>query len=86
MAELGNLIAGILLPLRRMSTVKIRTGSPFRTSILPNDCHPSGFSHSPTRFSSGLHKPSPSFTRCAQTVSHSGLRKSTFPVQSRSRK
>ena len=32
MAELGNLTAGILLPLRRMSTVKIRAGSLFRTS------------------------------------------------------
>src|ERR1700722_17820857 len=32
MAELENLTGGILLPLRRMSTVKIRTGSLFRTS------------------------------------------------------
>jgi len=32
MTELGNLSARILLPLRRMSTVKIRTGSLFRTS------------------------------------------------------
>jgi len=31
-AELENLTGGILLPLRRMSTVKIRTGSLFRTS------------------------------------------------------
>ena len=33
MAELGNLTARILLPLRRMSTVKIRAGSLFRTSL-----------------------------------------------------
>ena len=32
MAELGNLVARILLPLRRMSTVKIRAGSLFHTS------------------------------------------------------
>jgi hypothetical protein len=31
MAELGNLTGGILLSLRRMSTVKIRAGSLFRT-------------------------------------------------------
>jgi hypothetical protein len=31
MAELGNLVARILLPLRRMSTVKIRAGSLFHT-------------------------------------------------------
>jgi len=31
-AELGNLTARIFLPLGRMSTVKIRTGSLFRTS------------------------------------------------------
>jgi hypothetical protein len=30
--ELGNLTARIFLPLGRMSTVKIRTGSLFRTS------------------------------------------------------
>jgi hypothetical protein len=32
-AELGNLSAGILLSLRRMSTVKIRAGSLFRTPV-----------------------------------------------------
>ena len=32
MTELGNLSHRIVLPLRRLSTVKIRTGSPFRTS------------------------------------------------------
>jgi len=31
MAELGNLTARILLPLQRMSTVKIRAGSLFHT-------------------------------------------------------
>ena len=31
MAELGNLTDGILLRSGRMSTVKIRAGSPFRT-------------------------------------------------------
>ena len=33
MAELGNLSAGILLSLERMSTVKIRAGSLFRTPL-----------------------------------------------------
>ena len=33
MAELGNLTGGILLSLRRMSTVKIRAGSLFRTPV-----------------------------------------------------
>src|SRR5271166_6835791 len=32
-AELGNLTGGILLSLRRMSTVKIRAGSLFRTPL-----------------------------------------------------
>jgi hypothetical protein len=35
MAELGNLIARILLRSQRMSTVKIRAGSLFRTSFAP---------------------------------------------------
>ena len=33
MAELGNLTGGILLSLRRMSTVKIRARSLFRTPV-----------------------------------------------------
>jgi hypothetical protein len=36
MAELGNLTGGILLSLRRMSTVKIRAGSLFRTPLVPD--------------------------------------------------
>jgi len=35
MAELGNLTARIVLSLLRMSTVKIRAGSLFRTSFAP---------------------------------------------------
>jgi hypothetical protein len=34
MAELGNLTGRILLSLRRMSTVKIRMGSLFRTPLV----------------------------------------------------
>jgi hypothetical protein len=86
MAELGNLIARILLPLWRMSTVKIRTGSLFRTSTGSNFGCRSGFSHSSPRFSSDLHNPSPSFTGCTQRVIRSGLREVLPSVQSRRRK
>ena len=76
MAELGNLIARILLPLGRMSTVKIRAGSLFRTLTARIGPTASGFAALPDGFSSALHRSRPSFTGCTQAVRHSGLRKS----------
>jgi hypothetical protein len=42
-AELGNLTAGILLSLRRMSTVKIRARSLFRTPVFRIGAGGAGF-------------------------------------------
>jgi hypothetical protein len=42
-AELGNLSAGILLSLERMSTVKIRAGSLFRTPMSRIGAEEAGF-------------------------------------------
>jgi hypothetical protein len=47
MAELGNLTGGILLSLRRMSTVKIRAGSLFRTPLVPDWFSGAGFGGDP---------------------------------------
>ncbi len=43
MPELGNLMGDILLSLRRMSTVKIRAGSLFRTPQSRNGAEGAGF-------------------------------------------
>ena len=43
MSELGNLTAGILLSPRRMSTVKIRAGSLFRTPMSRIGAEGAGF-------------------------------------------
>lgn len=43
MSELGNLMGGILLSLGRMSTVKIRAGSPFCTPQSRNGAKVAGF-------------------------------------------
>ena len=83
MAELGNLVARILLPLRRMSTVKIRAGSLFHTS--PGRIGPSQAASGPgpKGFSYAVHSPRASFTGCTQAASFSGLRETLVPVQSR---
>src|SRR5271168_91119 len=84
MAELENLTGGILLPLRRMSTVKIRMGSLFRTCP-PRIGPTEAVFAPPARFSSAIHKPHASFTGCTQPVILSGLRETGLRVQSRSR-
>jgi hypothetical protein len=56
MAELGNLTARILLPLRRMSTVKIRIGSQFRTPSARSGAIHAVFGAA-SSFSYAIHKP-----------------------------
>jgi hypothetical protein len=79
MAELGNLMAGILLSLRRMSTVKIRNGSLFCTSADRNGSAGAALA----RFSEALHRTGGSFTGCTQLNPGSGLRETGVSVQSR---
>jgi hypothetical protein len=50
MAELGNLIAGIVLRLERLSTVKIRAGSLFCTSDAPVEATGAALRTRPARF------------------------------------
>ena len=85
MAELGNLIAGIFLRPRGMSTVKIRARSLFRTPGVPNWGFGGGFSTSGCRFSSFLHRPRYSYTGCTQAVSLCRLRGAGFPVHSQNK-
>jgi DNA replication protein DnaC len=82
-AELGNLVARILLPLRRMSTVKIRAGSPFHTGSARIGPSQAAFGPAPKGFSYAVHSPRASFTGCTQAASFSGLREPLVPVQSR---
>ena len=73
MAELGNLIARILHPLERMSTVKIRAGSLFHTCPARIGPAQAAFGPSPVGFptpstirvlpSQDVHRP-PAFPAC----------------------
>ena len=86
MAELGNLTARILLRLWRKSTVKIRAGSLFRTSVCRIRATPSGFSASLEGFPTPSTGRLPSFTGCTQGDMVSGLRETVPRVQSRMRR
>jgi hypothetical protein len=77
MAELGNLIARILLSPWRMSTVKIRVGSLFHTSPLRITAIPAALgSHYRLKqgFSYAIHNPCARFTGCTQAASLCPLR------------
>jgi len=75
MAELGNLIARILHPLERMSTVKIRAGSRFHTCLTRIGPSQAVFGPSPEGFptpstilvlpAQDVHRP-PAFPACAR--------------------
>jgi hypothetical protein len=65
-SELGNLTGGILLPSYRMSTVKIRARSLFRTPGPRIEAEGAAFGAGGCQFSSSLHNRRGAFTGCAQ--------------------
>ena len=96
MAELGNPTGRILLSLSRMSTVKIRVRSLFRTPPSRGGAVGAGNNGLGTAstctgrqkpapaagFSSVFHSPDPTFTGCTQTACASRLREASIWVQS----
>jgi len=69
-----------------LSTVKIRTGSLFRTPEARIVASCADSERQPLAFSSSIHNVRSSCTGCTQAVKVSRLRKSRDPVQSRDRK
>ena len=90
MAEWGNPTGGILLSLRRMSTVKIRVRSLFRTPPSPGGAVGAGNKGLGTAstgraepapaagFSSVLHSSDHAFTGCTQPACASRLREASI--------
>lgn len=82
MSERGNLTGGIFLSPRRMSTVKIRSRSLFRTPQSRIGAGGAGSEVYTGMFSSPVHSPGNSFTGCTQASGVSPLREAALRVQS----